>query len=434
MRRFLRRLDSLFLRLLIAQVVIATSLLVLVGTIFVADRNHVMGELYADHWAAALAAASGSVATEVPQTIHRSAVLPKGASTVGSEVPRIAALRRALVARGVPVDQFALALAEPNPMIWLRVAQADGSRQWLGIDGSIVVRDWSTRAILALVLGLTFLAAVSYVLTRWLTRPLERLRSHMQAQSPGAPPVAQPALTVAGAAPEIEQIGLAFADLQERQLRFERERAMLLAGVSHDLRSPLGRIRMAAELLPEGASIVARREAIIRNVKSCDRLIESFLDFVRSGELGFDETVDLAATARSATASFGRPAGELRIEAPSTLPWPHANRLLIERLVANLVDNALKHGEAPVTVRVGEDPEAAWLEVEDAGTGLAPDAGAQVQEAFVRGDASRGTPGTGLGLAVVRQVAQRLGGSVSFARASGRHRVRVTLARPAAAV
>lgn len=433
-RSIVRRLDSLFVRLLLAQVLIAASLLALVGAIFVADRNHVMADLYADRWAGVLANASGrAIATEVQQTVRRSSVLPRGPAMVGSEMPRVAALRRALIARGVPVEQIAVALAEPNPMIWVRVEQADGSLQWLGLDGRIVVTDWSTRAVLALSLGLTFLAAVSYLLTRWLTRPLERLRNHMQAQLPGAPPVVQPALSVDGAAPEIEQIGLAFADLQERQQRFERERAVLLAGVSHDLRSPLGRIRMAAELLPDGPSIAPRRDAIVRNVKACDRLIESFLDFVRSGELAFDEIVDLAAAARSAASSFERPVGELSIEAPPALPWPHANRLLFERLVANLVDNALKHGQAPVTVRIGEDPQAAWLEVEDAGSGLAAGTGEQVQEAFVRGDASRGTPGTGLGLAVVRQVAQRLGGRVSFVRAAGRHCVRVTLARGAAA-
>lgn len=433
MRSAWRRLDSLFVRLLVAQVVIAALLLTLVGAVFVADRNHVLADLYAERWAPALAEASGrEAASEPDQPIHRSAQRPSGTLLVDVETPRISALRGALVRRGVPVDEVAITLSDESPMVWLRVPDNLGASRWLGVDGRLVVNDWSLRILLAFSLGLALLAAVSYLLTRWLTRPLEQLRNHMQAQLPGAPPVATAALPADGAAPEIEQIGLAFADLQERQARFERERAVLLAGVSHDLRSPLGRIRMAAELLPPDPGTAGRREAIVRNVKACDRLIESFLDFVRSGELAFDEIVDLAAAARSAAAGFERSPVELSVETPPTLPWPHANRLLFERLVANLVDNAFKHGRMPVKVRLHTDGQSAWLEVEDAGTGFAPGSDERVQEAFVRGDASRGTPGTGLGLAIVRQVAQRLGGQVSFARETGRHLVRVRLLRAAA--
>jgi two-component system osmolarity sensor histidine kinase EnvZ len=432
MRSVWRRLDSLFMRLLMAQVLIAVMLLALLATVFIVDRNHVLADLYAERWAPSLAEAGGyQAALEPPQTVRRSDVRPSGPLVVNSEAPRIAALRAALIRRGIPVDQVAVTLSDQDPVVWVHVVRNDGSAQWLGIDGHVVVNNWSQRVMLALFLGLALLAAVSYLLTRWLTRPLEKLRNHMQAQLPGAPPVGPMDRPADGAAPEIEQIGLAFADLQERQARFERERAVLLAGVSHDLRSPLGRIRMAAELLPDAPDTAARREAIVRNVKACDRLIESFLDFVRSGELAFDETVDLAAAARSATAGFDRPPAELSVEGPAALPWPRANRLLFERLVANLVDNAFKHGRTPVKVRVGGDAQAAWLEVEDAGAGLAEGSNERVQEAFVRGDASRATPGTGLGLAVVRQVALRLGGQVSFAREAGRHRVRVRLARAA---
>jgi two-component system osmolarity sensor histidine kinase EnvZ len=426
-----RRLDSLFLRLLLAQLLTVALMLLLVSVLFMADRNRVMTDLYADHWAPVLASASGRVALLEPApAVLRSDEQPAGTSLVVSDGPRITALREALARRGIPVDRVAVASGPPGPMTWLHTAQADGPPVWLGVAGRLVVSDWPVRVSLALALGVALLVAASYGFTRWLTRPLEQLRTRMQAQAPGAPPVPAAAQRGSGMAPEIEQIGLAFADLQARQARFERERAMLLAGVSHDLRSPLGRIRMAAEFLPDGPATAPRREAIVRNVKACDRLIESFLDFVRSGELTFDETVDLAAAARTAASGFERPPGELIMQAPAMLLWPAGNRLLFERLVANLVDNAFKHGRTPVRVRLGTDARSAWLEVEDAGAGLPPEAGPRVQEAFVRGDASRATPGTGLGLAVVRQVAQRLGGEVSFVREPGSHRVRVTLARP----
>jgi two-component system osmolarity sensor histidine kinase EnvZ len=162
-------------------------------------------------------------------------------------------------------------------------------------------------------------------------------------------------------------------------------------------------------------------------VQDADRLIESFLDHVRAGELPCDETVDLAAVARQVVAGFERPADALSLDAPATLPCERANRLLVERLIANLVDNALKHGRPPVRVRVGGSAAQAWITVDDAGDGISADEAAHLTDAFARGDGSRSRPGTGLGLAIVRQVATRLGGVLAFERDGPVHRVRVTL-------
>jgi two-component system osmolarity sensor histidine kinase EnvZ len=137
--------------------------------------------------------------------------------------------------------------------------------------------------------------------------------------------------------------------------------------------------------------------------------------------------VDLAAAARSVVAGFERPAHELDIAAPASLPWPRANRLLVERLLANLVDNALKHGKPPVRLGLGGDSKHAWISVTDAGEGMDPQTLERLQEAFTRGDGSRSTPGSGLGLAIVRQVAARLGGTLSFDHEDGEPTVRVTL-------
>ena len=96
------------------------------------------------------------------------------------------------------------------------------------------------------------LVAVSWIFTRRLTRPLEQLRQRMQSHRPGQGSVT--AAPIAGASPEMAAIAVAHDELLQRYERHERERALLLAGVSHDLRSPLARIRMAAALLPEVTS------------------------------------------------------------------------------------------------------------------------------------------------------------------------------------
>jgi two-component system osmolarity sensor histidine kinase EnvZ len=344
----------------------------------------------------------------------------------------MAALRAALAERGVPVDAVAINLDASAPMVWLHVAPAGGASQWMGVTGDLVISDWSWRVALGLGLGLALLAGMSWGFTRWLTRPLEQLSTRMSLPAPGGVQTG-PSQTLGGirVAPEIARLDAAFSDLLARQAQHERERAVLLAGVSHDLRSPLGRIRVAAELLPDTPDNAPRRASIIRNVAEADRLTESFLDFVRTSELTLDETVDLAAAARTAATRFERSSQELRVDAPDALPVPRCNRLLIERLLANLLDNAFKHGRTPVHLRVAQQAREAWLEVMDAGDGVPPAARQLMLEAFTRGDPSRAAPGTGLGLAIVRQVAARMGGSVSFVDEAGGHGVRVSLPRVA---
>jgi two-component system osmolarity sensor histidine kinase EnvZ len=433
MKLRLPRWDSLFTRLLLTQALLVLGLALVVGLLFYMERNVTVARLYAERWAPALAQAAGLAASEAPPAaVLRRAQPPADAYHPGLNAPRFAALRRELAARGVPVEDLRVSLGPPQTLVWLQVTPPGGSPQWLGVAGRLVVPEWSRRALLALALTLALLVAVSWFFTRRLTRPLEQLRERMQAHRPGWPiGEGAAALPAAGeASAEIVAIERAWGELLARQQQHEHERSVLLAGVSHDLRSPLGRIRLAAELLPDEPGVRSRRDAIVRNVAQADRLIESFLDYVRSGTLAFDETVDLAAAARSAIAGFERAPDELVLEAPPTLPWPRANRLLVERVLANLVDNALKHGALPVRVRVGGGGGGggqAWIEVSDAGAGMSPAQAQHMQQAFARGDPSRSTPGSGLGLAVVRQVVQRLGGELGFEQRQQGFCARVTL-------
>jgi len=425
--RFLPRFDSLFARLLLAQIGMVCVLLFVLGALFFVDRNIAIATLYADRWAPELASAAGlQPAPQASIPVLRSAERPSRGRVASEYSPRFVALREALRARGVPVDEVVLARGAPEPMVWLHVSPEGRPAVWLGVAGQLVLPEWSQRTVLAFVLSAVVLVGMSWAFTRRLTQPLERLRTRMQTHTPGG--VAAPPLgSVSAVSPEIAAIDAAYTDLLARLQQHERERAVLLAGVSHDLRSPLGRIRMAAELLPDTADVNARKALIVRNIGQADRLIESFLDYVRSGELAFDETVDLAAAARSVVAGFERPAHELDIAAPASLPWPRANRLLVERMLANLVDNALKHGKPPVRLGLGGDSKHAWISVTDAGEGMDPQTLERLQEAFTRGDGSRSTPGSGLGLAIVRQVAARLGGTLSFDHEDGEPTVRVTL-------
>ena len=312
-------------------------------------------------------------------------------------------------------------------MLWLYVDTPQGAPVWLGLSDPALLPSVPRRLLVALLVAALFLVGVSWVFTRRLTRPLEQLRNRMQAHRPGEP--AQASAPLASASPEVAAIESAYLDLLQRLERHERERALLLAGVSHDLRSPLARIRLAAGLLPDDPAVAPRREAIVRNTQVADRLIESFLDHVRAGEMALDQDADLAALARSVAEATARPESELRVDAPEALRLHHTHPLLVERLIANLLDNAFKHGKPPVLLSVQAEGPHAVLTVSDAGPGVPDDQRSALLQAFARGDSARSTPGTGLGLAIVSRVVARMGGTLSFERCDGRHGVRVALPR-----
>ena len=227
------------------------------------------------------------------------------------------------------------------------------------------------------------------------------------------------ASTISGASTEIRLIHKEYQLLLERLRTAELERALLLAGVSHELHSPLSRIRLAAELLPELTDPKPHIEIITRNVDHADKLIGSFLDFVRAGSLVMDETVDVVALARFVMASF-ECSPEVLCMAPAQerVLLGQANGLLINRLIFNLIDNGLVHGKAPVAISISaehspESKNTVQIDVCDAGTGLPAGQESILQKAFARGDASRG-PGSGLGLYIVRQIVARMVGRLVF--------------------
>jgi len=421
---------TLFRRLVVAQTIGAFALLIVFSSVFYVERNRVVARLTAQRWAPALRAAAGlpAGAASAPGTfsLRVSDRRPDDAIPTNAWAGRIVQLRATLRAEGIPVDEVVFTRGVPRPLTWIAVPGADGHARWYGMQDEVVESYVAWRLLIALVLGVAAVAVASWMVARRLSRPLEALRRRIESHA--APAAAGDALAQAGTPTvEIDAIETAWVALADRLARQESERALLLAGVSHDLRSPLARIRMAAELLPDTADVAARRASIVRNVDVADRLIASFLDYVRAAELPLAATVDVAAVARHLLQARDEPAEVLALDAPARLDVPRAHELLLERLLANLMDNAMRHGKAPVLVRIGADERDAILDVADHGPGLAPDACERLTQAFARGDASRGTPGTGLGLAIVQQIVQRMGGSLAFDRVDGLACARVRL-------
>ena len=411
---------TLFARLLVAQVALAIVLTAILAMVFYVDRNRTVAQLVTSRWAPSLlllarGAPIEQVRQSAPGPLLTSDQRPEAVIRIASLTPRRAIMQETLVETGLPVTDVVFGRERnapaATPMLWLALKVDDGATRWVSFESDIVEENLRERFLIATLLLFGLALGASALIAHRLAQPLEALRARIAANDASGGPLPN-------ASSEVQAIDEAWRALRQSLDQQERERALLLAGVSHDLRSPLGRIRMAAELLPDGDGIANRREAIVRNALHADRLVGSFLDHVRSGELPLNETVDVAAVARSLAAQQQRAASELSVHAPATLFVPNLSLVLIERVIGNLLDNAFIHGQPPVRLTVGTKEHRVFIEVEDGGPGIAPDRQRAMLQAFARGDASRRHPGLGLGLSIVHRVALRMGGSVAFHRSA----------------
>jgi signal transduction histidine kinase len=190
---------------------------------------------------------------------------------------------------------------------------------------------------------------------------------------------------------------------------------LLLANASHELRTPLARIRMGLEMLQQQPT-PERRLALERDIGEVDQLIEEILLLSRLDALdGLEERheVDLLALAAEEAARY--PGCDVSGE-PVIL---NGDARLLRRLIRNLIENAMKHGAPPIAVSVQREGAQSVLTVSDDGPGVTVELAEQVFEPFHRGPSRGKTGGSGLGLALVRSIAERHGGMVRFEAGSG---------------
>ncbi|RKP48666.1 ATP-binding protein [Pararobbsia silviterrae] len=216
---------------------------------------------------------------------------------------------------------------------------------------------------------------------------------------------------------ELRELAMSFNDMMRRVEEAENSQAVMLAGVAHDLKSPLMRLRLRADLLDD----ISERQGFLRDVESLTHIVEQFLLFANeSPEPGPQIEVDDALRAQ-----YGQDetSDESDIDALFALSL-HAGRAfrlprtLIDRLIGNLVDNALDHGEPPVSIATRRDGDHWVIEIRDHGPGIDPAQINTVIQPFVRLDSSRGGEGhCGLGLAIVHRLTQQQGGECTFANA-----------------
>ena len=286
---------------------------------------------------------------------------------------------------------------------------------------------WPTPPVpvqLVIVLAcLGVVALASYPLARGIVRPLERLTETARALGRGDLSV-RSGLTTRGEVGTLAQAVDEMADRLQRQMAAEKA---LLANVSHELRTPLARIRVAVELAEDGGPAAAEylRE-IGADIDELDRLLTDLMTTVRLDAAPplRRERVEARALLERAVQRFQGlfPDRALVVDVPEHLPALDADPVMLRRVLDNLLDNARKYSDAPITLRVRLEAERLHVAVVDAGAGIAPDDVARLFTPFFRTDASRdrGTGGVGLGLALAKRIVEAHGGEIGVDSAPGR--------------
>lgn len=203
-------------------------------------------------------------------------------------------------------------------------------------------------------------------------------------------------------AEEFARVTHAFNRMQEELARTEADRNLLLGGISHDLRTPLSRLRLAVEMLPESDEM---RNGMVQDIADMDAIIAQFLDFIRGAEGEAATLGSLNDVVRDTASRYRREGKIVQLEL-GVLPQLPLHVLAVRRLLTNLIDNAFKHGGGKVEVSTQARDGQVVLVVRDHGPGLPQSEAGRLLRPFERLDVARGSEnGSGLGLAIAARVA-----------------------------
>lgn len=254
---------------------------------------------------------------------------------------------------------------------------------WLG---------WGGGALLAALLG-------AFLIVARVSTPLRQLARAARMMGSGEKPPPQPE----SGPQEIALVARAFNQMAGNLARMDEDRALILAGVSHDLRTPLARLRLGIEMSGAPDTEIA---AMVADIDEMDRIIGQFLDFGRGDAQEPSAAIDLVTLVREVTEPYRLRGVDIRLDLPENL-FAAARALSIRRALANLIDNALRYagGNEALEVTVSCSGGYARIEVADHGPGIPEAEIERMRQPFTRLEKARSnTKGAGLGLAIVDRV------------------------------
>jgi signal transduction histidine kinase len=281
-------------------------------------------------------------------------------------------------------------------------------------DGSMVTFDarqrsdtatWPYRLLASLGILLVAVLAVSFIAVRWITRPLKTLSE--AAEGLGRD-IHRPPIPEQGPL-EVARAAKAFNTMQQRLVRYIEDRTRVLAAMSHDLKTPVTRLRLRAEMIDDPVL----RAKYVSDLSELESMVAATLDYLRGLESGEAVTpVDVMALLESLRESLS-PLGSIRLE--GTAAPLDAQPRALRSCLANLLENALRYGRS-ATVALDDNAELLDIRIRDEGPGIPEEELERVFDPYYRLEPSRNreTGGTGLGLTIARNVAETHGGRLTL--------------------
>ncbi|TVL32648.1 two-component system sensor histidine kinase EnvZ [Shewanella algae] len=295
-------------------------------------------------------------------------------------------------------------IAQSNLLqIWIRPPQAPSI--WIKVP----LNGWNENALSPLNLYLLVIGALSVAGGWWFARqqnrPLRRLQKAAISVSRGNFPDPLP---LTGSS-ELVEVTNAFNRMSQSMKQLEQDRALLMAGISHDLRTPLTRIRLASEMMVDDDAYL--QEGIVKDIEDMDAIINQFIAYIRQDQESIREPEQINRLIREVAQAESNRVGEIELVL-AECPEVPMQSLAIKRVIGNLVENAFRYGRGWIRIASQVEKHRIGFSVEDNGPGIAENQIPKLFQPFTQGDSARGSVGSGLGLAIIKRIIDRHQGKV----------------------
>lgn len=297
-------------------------------------------------------------------------------------------------------ESYAFWVKPPQaPHYWVKVPLT-------GLDET----DFSPLTFYLLMIGVLSVGG-GWLFARQLNRPLKSLQHAALQVGRGDFP---PPLPEHKGSTEIIAVTKAFNYMARGIRQLEQDRALLMAGVSHDLRTPLTRIRLASEMMNEQDSWI--RDGIINDIDDMNAIIDQFIDYLRHHKEESGQKENLNTLVQELLQSEHLQQRQIRVDLSRNMPDVLLRRIAIKRLLNNLLENALRYSDGDIEISTGAEHnrKRVYLQMRDYGPGIPEYQMKSMFEPFTQGDKARGSGGSGLGLAIIKKIVDMHQGDITL--------------------
>ncbi|WP_444814979.1 ATP-binding protein [Variovorax brevis] len=307
-----------------------------------------------------------------------------------------------------------------EPGLWIGFA-IESDNYWLLLDPTRFTRVGSRTWLIWLVTAMAMSLAGAALITRFINRPLSQLSRAARQVREGEYEAHR--LDEGARTSEIRAVNIGFNRMADQLAKIEQDRAIMLAGISHDLRTPLARLRLETEMSVTDEDARAHMAA---DITQLDAIIDKFLDYARPDHVDFRPVLLRDVIDACTYAVEDHEDVKITVEVPPELRVM-ADEVELIRVISNLLENGRRYGKTPgtdvarITIQAQAHNDAVLIKVRDHGAGVAPAMLSQLTKPFFRGDTARtSAAGAGLGLSIVAKNIDRMGGTFALTSTPGR--------------